>query len=117
MTVIAGIRSAVVVTLVALAAGAGASAPSVDECLEGSDFIANAAHARDNGIGRERFLDRLDTDMYTVRAFPPALRWFVHDPDDEAFLRDAAATVFDRPLPAEDHRAAFLRACFDRMSV
>jgi len=97
------------------AAAARAGVPSVDECLEGSDFIANAARARDNGVARERFLDRMDADFATVRAFPPALRWFVHDDEDESFLRDSAQVVFDRPAAPEDHRTAFLRACFDRM--
>src|SRR5215213_4386283 len=75
-----------------------ASVPSVEECLEGSDFIANAARARDNGVPRERFLERLDADFYAIRAFPPALRWFARDGDDEAFLRNAAVTVFAQPL-------------------
>ena len=33
-----------------LSSGAGAGAHTVAECFEGSDFIANAALARDNGI-------------------------------------------------------------------
>jgi hypothetical protein len=107
-----------VIALGAFAAtAAGASVPSVQECLEGSDFIANAARARDNGMARERFLDRLDTDLHAIRAFPPALRWFARDADDETFLRGATERVFDRPQSPDDHRAAFLRACFDRLSV
>lgn len=107
---------AVVAAACMLAAGiACAGAPSVQECLEGSDFIANAARARDNGIARARFLGRLDDDLATIQAFPPALRWFAHDDDDASFLRDAAADVFDRPGTPDDHRAAFLRACFERL--
>ena len=49
--------------LLACAGAAQASVPSVAECLEGSDFIANAARARDNGIARDRFLERLDSDL------------------------------------------------------
>jgi len=98
-----------------LAPPARAGVPSVEECLEASDFIANAARARDNGLPRERFLDRMDADFAAVRAFPPALRWFVHDGEDESFLRDSVQGVFDQPATPEDHRSAFLRACFDRM--
>jgi len=94
-----------------------ASVPSVEECLEGSDFIANAARARDNGVPRERFLERLDADFATIRAFPPALRWFARDGDDEAFLRGATVSVFSQPLAPDEHRAAFLRACFARLAT
>ena len=101
-----------------LAAGGLASAgvPSIEECFEGSDFIANAARSRDNGIDRERFLDRLDGDLEAIRAYPPSLRWFAHDAEDETFLRDATQRVFDRPAAPEDHRSAFLRACFARLN-
>ena len=116
MSVAGVLRCALALTALA-AASAGAGVPSVDECLEGSDFIANAARARDNGMVRERFLDRLDADFYAIRAFPPALRWFAHDRDDETFLRDAIQRVFDRPERPENHRAAFLRACFERLSA
>ena len=113
-------RTFLLALVAACAAGASvalAGVPSVQECLEGSDFIANAARARDNGIARERFLDRLDADFEAIRAFPPGLRWFAHDADDETFLRDAAQGVFDRPAAPEDHRGAFLRACFARLSA
>jgi hypothetical protein len=103
--------------LIACAGAARASVPSVAECLEGSDFIANAARARDNGIARDRFLERLDSDLETIRAFPPALRWFARDGDDEAFLRDATESVFREPLSPDEHRAGFLRACFARLST
>ena len=112
-------RSVSLALVVALAAAtlqpARAGVPSVEECLEASDFIANAARARDNGLARERFLDRMDADFTAVRAFPPGLRWFVHDGEDESFLRDSVQSVFDQPATPEDHRSAFLRACFDRM--
>ena len=111
----AALRPVLVLACLLAAGAACAGVPSVEECLEGSDFIANAARARDNGIGRESFLDRLDGDLATIQAFPPALRWFAHDADDASFLRDAAQEVFDRPGAPEDHRAAFLRACFARL--
>lgn len=108
-------RIVAALALVACAGAAGASVPSVAECLEGSDFIANAARARDNGIPRDRFLERLDGDLETIRAFPPALRWFARDGDDEAFLRAATESVFRAPLAPDEHRAGFLRACFARL--
>jgi len=110
-------RCAAALVALACASAAHASVPSVSECLEGSDFIANAARARDNGIERDRFLERLDSDFETIRAFPPGLRWFARDGDDEAFLRDATESVFREPLSPDEHRAGFLRACFARLSV
>jgi len=89
-------------------------APSLQECFEGGDFIANAAQARDNGIPKSAFIDRLVADIYAIQAFPPELRWFVVDPQDAEFLIAEASQVFDRPLPPEAHRADFLSRCFDR---
>src|SRR5215217_2085774 len=111
------IRVVAFAAAIACARVAHPSVPSVDECLEGSDFIANAARARDNGVPRERFLERLDADLYTIRAFPPALRWFARDGDDEAFLRNATVDVFSQALSPDEHRAEFLRACFTRLTV
>lgn len=98
-------------------ATAAASAPSLSECLEGSDFIANAAIARDHGMAREAFVERLEADMMIIHAFPPELRWFVKDIDDERFLHAQVETVFDAPAMPEDHRQAFLRACFGRFDA
>jgi len=109
------LRSIVVAITLAAAAPAHGAGASVAECLEGSDFIANAARARDNGLARASFLERLDADFMAIRAFPPALRWFAHDADDERFLRGAAQDVFDRPQSPEMHRTDFLRACFARL--
>ena len=94
-----------------------ASVPTLAECLEGSDFIANAAQARDNGVSREAFMGRLTEDFVAIRAFPRDLRWFVKDGDDERFLASAAGHVFDAPAPPGVHRAEFLRACFERLSA
>ena len=99
------------------AGGATASAPTLADCFEGSDFIANAASARDNGMSRDAFLDRLDQDLFAIRAFPSELRWFAKDEDDERFLRGAAEDVFDLPASPQTHRALFLRACFDRLTA
>ena len=108
-----------VVAAVALAGSlaAAASAPTVDECFEGGDFIANAARARDNGVRREAFLARLAEDLMLIQAYPPELRWFAKDADDEAFLAHAARDVFDDPAAPEAHRARFLAACFARASA
>lgn len=97
------------------AAAACASVPTVNECLEGADFIANAALARDNGVSREVFLGRLEDDLLLIHAFPPELRWFAKDVDDERFLHASVAVVFDDPAAPDDHRARFLHACFERL--
>jgi len=96
---------------------AGASPLSVEDCFEGSDFIANAAAARENGMTREAFLNRMDEDFQLIRAFPPALRWFAHDEDDARFLLQSAREVFDAPDVPEGHRAHFLAACLARSMV
>lgn len=87
---------------------------SLQECFEGGDFIAHAAEARDNGITKTAFCDKLVADIYLIQAFPRELRWFVQDPDDGEFLLAEATRVFDRPEPPEAHRTQFLARCFDR---
>ena len=101
---------------VALCAQAGASVPSLSDCLEGADFIANAAQSRDNGMTRAAFMGRLAEDFVAIRAFPAELRWFVKDPDDERFLESAAEHVFTVPAAPAAHRTEFLRACIDRLT-
>jgi hypothetical protein len=91
-----------------------AHAPSPQECLEGGDFIANAAYARDNGMTKAAFLDRLEADIAVIQAFPPESRWFVADHEDAEFLQAESADVFDSPADPESHRAQFLKRCFDR---
>jgi hypothetical protein len=95
---------------------AAAGHPSLDECFEGADFIGNAALSRDAGMPADQFLGRMQDDFVAIRAFPNELRWFVHDPEDEAFLLDEAREVFDRPGPPANHRLAFLGACVERMA-
>ena len=108
-------RSALAAVWIAVVpCSASASAPTMNECLEGADFIANAALARDNGVERDAFVERLENDMTLIHAFPPELRWFVKDVDDERFLHAQVETVFDDPAAPADHRNAFLRACFER---
>jgi hypothetical protein len=93
---------------------ASASRLTMSECFEGSDFIANAARARENGVSRAAFLGRLEEDLELIQAYPPQLRWFAKDREDEAFLYEWARQVFDQPQPPEQHRARFLAACLDR---
>lgn len=81
------------------------------ECTEGGDFIRNAALARDNGITREFFLNKLVEDLVMIQSFPPHLRWFVQDASDEKLLSEAVSGVFDMPMEADQHRASFISAC------
>jgi hypothetical protein len=104
--------------LIAFAAGAhapaGAHEPTLQECLEGGDFIAHAAEARDNGMTKEQFLERLVADIRLIQSYPPQLRWFVTDADDATFLHEEASRVFDAHRTPDAHRAQFLAHCFDR---
>jgi len=94
-----------------LSTGAAAEQHSASECREGGDFIRNAALSRDGGTTREFFVNRLEEDLVMIHAYPPALRWFVHDTDDEKFLRAEVEAVFDAPEPSERHRSGFLERC------
>ena len=104
-------RFVVTLALLLAASGAAAQPHSAAECREGGDFIRNAARSRDNGMTREAFVGRLEHDLVAIRAFPAEMRWFVHDGEDEQFLRAEVAAVFDAPLPAEEHRAGFIARC------
>ena len=73
--------------------------------------------ARDNGMSRAAFLDRLEEDLTMIRAYPPALRWFAKDAADERLLHDAAAEVFDAPRRPDVHRARFLEICFGNTTI
>ena len=95
---------------------AAAGRPSLAECFEGSDFIANAARSRDAGMSAEAFLGRMKQDFVLIQNFPNDLRWFVHDADDEVFLLASAREVFIHPSSAEKHQRQFLQACVARMA-
>jgi hypothetical protein len=113
-------RLAVALLFAAAAVGPGnayAGQPTMNECFEASDFIRNAALSRDAGVRSQAFLGRMEDDFVAMGSFPPELRWFAHDPDDEAFLLAEARAVFERPAAAETHRTEFLRACIERMSA
>jgi len=88
-----------------------AHAPSERECREAGEFIYHAAQARDAGATRAFFVGKLEDDLAAIRAFPPSLRWFAQDAEDEALLRSAVAAVFDHPQSDEAHRAAFESRC------
>ena len=81
------------------------------ECSEGGEFIRNAALARDNGITREFFVNKLVEDLIVIESFPPQLRWLVQDANDEKLLSEAVFSVFDEPMAADQHQASFFGAC------
>ncbi|MBC8006663.1 MAG: hypothetical protein H7X76_01295, partial [Prolixibacteraceae bacterium] len=62
---------------------------TVAECTEGGEFIRNAALARDSGIPRDFFVNKLIEDLIVILSFPPHLRWFVQDDSDETLLCEA----------------------------
>jgi len=107
-------RPALAAAIALWAACAAAQPHSARECREGGDFIRNAALARDSGATREFFVGRLEDDLAAVRAYPPALRWFVRDAADEDFLRAEVYAVFDDPTASERHRDRFLERCARR---
>jgi hypothetical protein len=113
----AGLAAGVAVCVLLCADSAAAGRPSLAECFEGSDFIANAARSRDAGMSGEAFLGRMREDFEAIRSVPSDLRWFVHDVDDEAFLLAEAREVFAHPGAVESHRQMFLQACVDRMAA
>ena len=84
---------------------------TVRDCLEGAQFIENAAHARNNGITREAFVARLDEDLQIIQAFPPSLRWFAQDEEDALLLRGAVLQVFTQVQAPKEHAAGFLAVC------
>ncbi|MBI3527534.1 MAG: hypothetical protein HY067_06150 [Betaproteobacteria bacterium] len=88
-----------------------AHALTLAECTEGGEFIRNAALARDNGITREFFVNKLVEDLAMIQSFPPQLRWFVQDSSDEKLLSEAVFKVFDEPMKAEQHESSFISAC------
>jgi hypothetical protein len=93
-----------------------AGRPTMEECLEASDFIRNAALSRDAGVAADAFLDRMSEDFLVIRAFPAEFRWFVHDDGDEMFLAKETRLVFEQPSSPDDQSAHFLRVCVDRMT-
>ena len=108
-------RGPILALALILSPGAAAQQPhNSRDCREGGDFIRNAALSRDSGATRAFFVGRLEDDLLTIRAFPPSLRWFVHNADDEVFLRTEVEAVFNAPQPSEQHRHGFLERCAQR---
>jgi hypothetical protein len=101
----------------ALSCAAAAHDLTLAECVEGGDFIMHAAMSRENGMTREAFLERMQNDIRLIQAFPPQLRWFVQDEDDERLLTWAARLVFDSPREPESHQSEFLAACTARVGA
>ena len=82
---------------------ASASALTMAECFEGSDFIANAARRARTAWRGPHFLGRLQEDIELIQAYPPQLRWFAKDRARRALpLRVGAPGV----RPAARARAA-----------
>jgi len=94
-----------------MCSAASAHELTLDECLEGSEFIKHAAMSRDYGIKREDFLERMHADIMAIQQFPPQLRWFVQDDADAALLTGAAERVFDSPREPGAHESDFLQTC------
>ena len=91
--------------------------PSLQECREAGEFIRSAALARDGGMSREAFLERLQGDLIAIRSHPPTMRWFAQDEDDEAFLVAAVEAVFEVPAKPAEHESDMLRKCLARMDA
>jgi hypothetical protein len=89
---------------------------SKEECVEGSDFIKNAALSRENGMDGMTFLAKMLADIAAIRAFPPDLRWFVQDQHDEDYLLKAITDVFENPQEPQAHQRHFLGECLTRTS-
>jgi hypothetical protein len=102
-----------VVTTTGLALPASAHDLTINECVEGSDFILHAAQSRDMGLSREEFITRMQGDLLAIQSVPRELRWFVQDEEDEAFLVAHAERVFDTPQEPDEHQSHFLSSCFD----
>jgi len=83
------------------------------ECREASQFIGNAARARDNGISRDKFVGRFDEDIMLLAGMRPETRWFVRGDNETRFLRAAILQVYDSPREATAHERIFLAACMD----
>ena len=100
-----------------LAAPAAALTVGEQDCREGSDFIANAARARDAGMPAERFKARLEEDLVLIQAYPPALRWFAQDDEDAQILRVWVSRTFDATTEPLRLQSMFLESCLEQAAV
>jgi hypothetical protein len=106
-----------VAVLAALSSAAAAHSLSNQECIEGSDFIKNAALSRENGLDGTRFISITLADFEAIKNFPPELRWFVQDKQDEDYLLAAVQEVFEHPRDPADHQHSFLDQCLKRAAL
>lgn len=90
---------------------------SNEECAEGGDFIRNAALSRDNGMDPLTFVAKVLDDLVVIRSFPRELRWFAQDREDEDYLLEAVAQVFENRRDPDDHRQLFYDGCMDRVAA
>ncbi len=90
---------------------------SKQECRELAEFLKHAAMSRDSGYEEAFIMTRLQDDLETIRAFPPALRWIAQDPDDEAMLIEATREVFRSPVEPQLHESRFLDWCSARFTL
>jgi hypothetical protein len=100
-----------------LSSSAQAHQPTLNECLEGAEFIGNAALLRDSGRPegeREVFVGRAIAELEMIQQFPPELRWFAQDEEDEKFLLDEIVRVWDQPQDPQDHYRQFFDRCVQR---
>lgn len=93
---------------------AQAHKPSLDECLEASQFISNATKSRDNGFPWERFEGQMIYDMIAIQQFEPTQRWFVMDVDDEKYLLGWAERAFNDKESPDQNATDFLNSCLER---
>lgn len=98
----------------ALLSSVSAHELSINECKEGADYIRNAALSRDSGVTERKFMEVFETDMVMIQSVPRAMRWFVQDDEDEAFLRAQIGRVFQRPQSPQQHARDFAEACMLR---
>ena len=101
-------------TGIGVAFDAAAHPLSRQECSEGSDFIKNAALSRENGMDGGTFLTRTIEDLSLIKSFPPSMRWFVQDQNDEDYLLKAVAEVFSSPREPQLHQSSFFGECITR---
>jgi hypothetical protein len=106
-----------VAVLAATSSAAAAHPLSNQECIEGSDFIKNAALSRENGLDGTRFISTTLADFEAIKSFPPELRWFVQDEQDEDYLLAAVQEVFAHPRDPADHQRSFLDQCLKRAAL
>jgi hypothetical protein len=91
--------------------------PTIDECLEGAEFIGNAALLRDSGLpqGTEsEFMSKALEDLEAIKQYPAELRWFVQDQQDADFLISEILLVFQNPQQPRAHYHDFFNRCTQR---